>query len=272
MKTVVNQRPYTFAVNLEPPADADSVTWTLRNGQGNPMIGATDVPMQCADGATSVVIPTTALLNTMAVASVVESRWLDVTWTVAGATYTTTLAYVLAPWMPLRVQPEDVISVLGVNGAELTPDEVDILGAALFVQADVGTSIFNTALTANDITTMRVNQCIALKAATELAPSLPMRVAAAMKSDTSSFQRMKMEVTKYIDYLWQQYSRYRNDLLGPAYAVTQTVMGLSAPATRMYLGGLGPIRYGPRYQMGQGPLFGGDLLPLIMSPGLGNSF
>lgn len=272
MKTVVNQRAFSFAVNLEPPADADSVTWTLRNGQGSPMIGATDVPVQCAAGATSVVIAISSALNTMAVGSTAESRFLDVQWTVAGATYTTSVHYLLSPWLPIRAQPEDVISAIGLNTAEITPDEVDILGAALFVQQDVTPAIFTPALTSNDINTLRVNQCIVLKAATELASSLPMRAAAAMKSDTSSFQRMKMEVTKYVDYLWQQYSRYRNDLVGPAQGVTQTVMALGAPATTMYLGGLGPIRYGPRYQMGTGPLFGGNLLPLIMSPGLGNSF
>ncbi len=272
MKAVINQQVYSFAVNLEPPADVNSITWTLRNGAGAPMQGATDIPVECPARATSVVIPISAALNTMAPGSTVESRFLIVSWTVNGATYTKNIPYGLTPWLPIRVQPEEVISMIGLNGAEVTPEDVDVLSAALFVQADVGASIFGSALTAGDITTLRVNQCIALKAATELAPSIPMRVAAAMKSDTSSFQRMKLEVTKYLDYLWAQYSRYRNDLIGPTQQVVQTVVGVAAPATRMYLQGLGPRTYGPRYQMGFGPLFGGDLLPLIMSPGLGNSF
>ena len=274
---VTTGQPFSFAVNLEPAADVGSVTWTVRDGAGNPMNGATNIAVETPDNANSVVIPTTAVVNSMAPGSTAESRFLVVQWTVGGATYSVTVPYILIAWMPIRVQPQDVLAMLGTNVAELTPDDVDIPSAALFVQADISPATFQSALTAGDQTTLRVNQLIALKAGTELAPSIPLRLAAMMKSDTSSFQRMKLEVTKYIDYLWDNYTRIRNDLLGPQQQVTQTVMAIGAPGSRVFLegwGGMGGLggSFGPRYQMGFGPLFGGNLLPLIMSPGLGNSF
>ncbi len=233
----------TFQVPLSPPADMGSVTWSLRDQTGTLMTGATAVPIPTPDGAQSVNVTVSAALNTKT--TIAETRFLIVDWTEQDATQEVILPYVLTAWMPIRTQPSDVMSALGVNIAELVASEIDIPSAALLVQDDIGPGIFQAALVSGDTQTIQLNQLIALRCAIELLPSIPLRIAQVQKTDSASFQRFsKFDPEKHFKYMWDAYTRVRDNLTAGLLPTTNPIALI--PSTRPASPFLKPQQlYGP---------------------------
>jgi hypothetical protein len=219
---------FTFGVDLPSLADEGTVTWTLRDQAAVPIVGAVGIAIPNAAGADTALVPTTALQNTKG-ATPSENRFLALTWLSSGATQTLVVPYILIDWMPLRVQATDVISIVGLNDVEVTPEEIDIPSSALYVKLDVGSDAFDAALIAGDITTNQVNQLVALHAAIELAPSMQLRIADSIKTDTAGFQRYKgLDVDSFVDDLWGHYARVKLDFLPNAVVVQPNLVSFSA--------------------------------------------
>ena len=221
-RSVISGRDFTFVIPLDGPLQvADSVTWTLRDQTG--AVKSTAKPSLAA-GAKVISIMISAATNTKSSATLTESRFLEVSWASAEGTQIFELPYVLVDWIPLRVQASDVMSILGLDEVELSQTEIDIMSSALFVKDDVGSLVFDVALVAGDLSTNRINQLVAVHAAIELAPSLQLRVADTIKTDTVMFQRYRgLNIENYIADLWLLYGRVRGDLM-PDAPITQPVL------------------------------------------------
>jgi hypothetical protein len=159
-------------------------------------------------------IPTTGAMNTFASGVTSETRYLVVTWTSMGVTQTAQINYRVVPFFPVRIQPADVRTVIGANQEELADSEIDIFAAILYVAEDITPAVFNAAVTAGDITTVRVNQLVALWAALDLAPSVQLRIAASQKNELAEFTRYRgLDTAVWRDDTLEAYNRTRDDLL-----------------------------------------------------------
>ena len=204
----------TFSVPLSPPADANTITWTVRDNTGAPITAAAGSLKNDA-GATSVTVAVSELTNTQASGSTTQSenRFLIVSWLSGGGNHLTLVPYTLINFMPITSTPAEVERILGTNAAELVSSEIDIITAAFYVQEDLTQPIFSAALTAGTNDTVRVNQMITLRAAIELGSSLGARLLQMQKSDTASFQRFSgFNVKDYVDGLWVLYAAIRDGL------------------------------------------------------------
>ena len=176
MRYVFADEDVSFVVPLNPPADPDTVRWTLRDNDG--VVIHTNQPVANEDGAETATITIDADDNAKTLDT--ESRFLIVNWSYATAAFQSVHPYVLIDFMALRAQPSDVRSLLALNTAELEDAEIDLPQAATLTRSEIGSEIFDAALIAGDLSTDQINRAVACKAAVLLMPSLAARISASM--------------------------------------------------------------------------------------------
>lgn len=150
--------------------DPGSLYLTIRNHQGVPISGYNNAIQSNVNG-------TTLLLNipesVNQVASGRENRYVRMDFTAGGLPLFVEVRYKLTSFVPINVTPEDVRNILGVRQKELKDSEVDLYDA--YFQLVGNAPILAEALLATDDRSMYANKAIALKAAIELIPSMPVR-------------------------------------------------------------------------------------------------
>lgn len=150
--------------------DPGSLYLTIRNHQGAPISGFNKAIQPNVNG-------TTLLLNIPDTVNVVssgrETRFVRMDFTYGGLPLFIETRYKLTSFIPITAMPSDVRNLLGVREKELKDEEVDLY-EAYFKLTSVAPALL-TALQASDDRSMYANRAIALKAAIDLIPSMPVR-------------------------------------------------------------------------------------------------
>ncbi|HQT78547.1 MAG TPA: hypothetical protein PLD10_15955 [Rhodopila sp.] len=211
MQYVFTGQAWSFDVELDPPADVSSVSWTLRDGTGAPMASYTNIAVNNAIEAPSVAISTPGAANTKTASlGLSENRFLCVTWLVNGGSYQKVYPYKLVDFMPLLLDGDQIRSLAGMTEAELPDEEIDIPSAATTVRGDVGATVFDNALLAGDETTPLVNGLIAYRVLIDLAPSYHLRIAQVISAQQNRFQRFAGATKDHLFATFrEEYSRLR---------------------------------------------------------------
>jgi len=216
MKTITSGSAWNFNIELDPPADLNSVSWALRGNDGTPLSGYTDVTMTNLDQVNRISIPVPGAANTKTLgAGLTENRFLTVSWTAGGASNQTGFGYLLADFMPILVTENEIRAACALTQAELADDEIDIGGAARVVSSDIGSTVFTTALTTGDHTTTLVNLMIAYRAVLNLGPAIQLRIMQAQSEAETKLQRLtNLSVKDLVTQLRNQYDLLRSSLTG----------------------------------------------------------
>lgn len=185
-----------------------SATATVRNDGGTPIAGLENVSLAVTTTAAVLTIP--AAENTVAGGSNFETRYISLSFVSDGKTYTRTLHYKLAPFLPITVTPDDVRRELGLETSEAPDSDINIMSAYILLRVEYGVNIEN-ALTGGTSKTLAVNQAIAVKAALELVGGLQFRAAVKIKAEDSAVERMaKFDVDGIRIRLGQRLSKFLN--------------------------------------------------------------
>lgn len=178
--------PASFDVELDPPADAASVRWSLLDSTGAIVAGLANQALTNPEEAYAVTIEVEPAGHSKTLTT--ENRFLSVAWVAGGAARQKLLPYIVIDWMPITVEPTEVRNLWGLNDAELADADIDLVGAAVLLQDELGPA-FLPQLSAGGAAAVRAQRLVALKAALELSPSIMLRAAQAMSSNNVGFRR-----------------------------------------------------------------------------------
>lgn len=222
-----------FEQDLDPVVpDVASVTYDLYDNGGSKI--ATAVAVTTTTATTSVAIPIVGGLNTKAGGLAFEMRKLVVNWLLNGASNSTEISYRLISSTPMAVSAQSARSLVGMSKDELPDDDLDMYGAYVEVQADIGAGVVATALSAGDKTTLAVNRMIAVRSLINVLGSIQMRALVQDKSNTAQVSRFDnvdfVALALWLNNLYQQGSL----IVVPVDITTVgtgLIMGRSSPTT-----------------------------------------
>lgn len=157
---------------------------TVRGPTGSVLLQ--DAPLDVSSTQTTFSIP--AVNNTLSGGTEFENRFTTVVFNYGGRPYRIEDSYRVADFIPISTSPNQVRSVLGLDGSELLDRDVDLLLSYLTLKEEYGQD-FTDALTAGGLKTLKANEAIALKAALQVVPSLNFRAGTKWSSEESQFQR-----------------------------------------------------------------------------------
>lgn len=174
--------------------DAGSVSYTVLDHSGNPLVALTDVPIT-TDGSTIrslIVIP--AIYNSVDLSKEFERRTVIVRYTSQGLSKLNRIVYRLVPMVHYTTTVDSVRAFLGVNDGELGDKDIDLFGAYLFVRDAFNDPItLDAALVSGGRLEIAANDAIAMRAAVDVIPSLQTRIAQSEKNGPMGFDRVKIK-------------------------------------------------------------------------------
>lgn len=167
--------------------DAGSVSYSVRNTQGD-LIGAlTDVSITLGAGVTDTSITIPASYNSKS--SDFEIRSVIITFKASGHTHTLVLVYRLSEWANLTANGDTVRGILGLSEFELPDADINIMEAYASLSSDLGGTTLADALTSGTLKAQAANRAVALKAAVNLCVSIPMRALRSERSGDTAYDR-----------------------------------------------------------------------------------
>jgi hypothetical protein len=221
MRVVTQGEDATFDVQLDPAADAGTVKWTLRDASGTAIGTLMGVTVNNQAEAQTVTIGVEAVAHAS-----LGARFLAVSWKSAGVPRQQFLSYRVTRWFPITCTPDDVRGVLGLNAdAELPDSDIDLAGAVEMVE--VGLPNLLELLADPGVKAAQANRAVVLRTALTLAPSLPLRAAESMSSDSVAFKRFsKANLPSIIADIAAEYGSILQTLRGET-EVTPTLFALT---------------------------------------------
>lgn len=159
------------------------ITWQLLDGAGAAVDDGTVTPVAASASAVIVVPGTDNLISGGALFDYRELNW---SYSVGGVLLSGTLRYRLEAFLPLGVSAFGVRTKLGVESHELSDDAIDLVGAYVRFQDQVGAANLS-AVTGND--TLLARDAIEALCGLRLIPSLQVSLAQKLSSGTDQFQR-----------------------------------------------------------------------------------
>lgn len=162
-----------------------SASYTLRNHLG----AAVGSAVNLTGLTTTVSIQIEADDNTLTTGALYENRYVLVTFTYNGRSYTLVQPYKITAFVPITATPADVRRLTGLTENELPDAEIDVL-SAYFQLFDSFSTDFSSALTATNYKNRQANEAIALQAAIDVASSFPLRAPVSARSEDSQFARI----------------------------------------------------------------------------------
>jgi hypothetical protein len=160
--------------------DANTVRWTVRESSGVPVSGYNNVSVPGIT-TTQTTLTVLAASNVLPGGAEVLTRFVEVNFTLIGVPQVMRFDYKLHTWIPMTVVPADVRAVYGVREKELPDSDIDLLQAYLDLKGKYPT--FGTFLTDTTGLAGYANRALALKAALNVLPSMPVRT---MKEESLS--------------------------------------------------------------------------------------
>ncbi|MBD9544263.1 hypothetical protein IB276_32990 [Ensifer sp. ENS04] len=183
-----------FIIGNQPVApDVGSVTYTLKDQLGSPMVGLTDIPY--------VTTPTTYQMQVLVPSSAhsidparrFERRGVVVNFKLNGEEVQLTRSYRVVPEPTHTVTPADVRAFIGIEEHELPDSDIDILSAFLLVEKDVGATELAAAITSGTTAELSANTLVRMRAVLDVLPSAKQRMAQSEKNGVKEFSRVDLK-------------------------------------------------------------------------------
>lgn len=208
--------------------DASSVTYTIRDNAGSPIVGYVDLPVTTGPTTVSITVAVPGALNE--ITGKLERRTVTVKATKGGKYWSQTQGYFISQWLNTWVTPKDVRDYLGVNEDELPDDDLNLVTAYLAVEAELGSSILVTALASSTIDTVKANNAIMYRMAQDVLPGLAYRIAQTETNGTLAFTRLaKLDLDKLVAETAKRYGEIISELGGALTADRTWVMFSTDP-------------------------------------------
>ena len=225
---VFKDDPFGKEVILDPPAAQSTVAWSVLDATNwNSLVASTTIsnPPSCANLSISIPSgPATAL----AVDALSAVRILRVTWASEDGNrfQRRDLAFTVVKPFALVIGTDEVRALIGFNAAELPDGDIDLVGAAIQLRDTYGESVVTPSLDSQRL--------MGLQAILMLKPSLKMRVAESMSSDSVAFRRFgRLDLDAVFADIQTEYDRLLG-LLAPDVTAARTpaIPDLFGVATR----------------------------------------
>lgn len=198
----------TFPTSDVPPA-VGSVVYTIRDQDGTPLAGHTEVAVTTDGTTTSIVVDFPSSIT--AITAEFEKRTLEVHYEYAGVSKRIVRIIRLVPFLNLGITETDVREWLGVNDRELPESEIDLVAAYFEVKEDLST--LDAALVAGGRTEVAANTAVKMKAAINIIPSLKLRVAQKESDGPITFDRPDLSTfDDLMAYALEAYSEALDEL------------------------------------------------------------
>lgn len=179
---------FMFQGDYEIP-DLGSVTYTLYDTTGTPVVGFINVAIVTLATSTSYQLQLAAAQNALGVGNLFETRTVVVSYTVNGDGRTLRYSYRIIPFIPMTVTEDDARKLLGVAQNELPDENIDLVEAYFKCCDDTTQAALNAALISSTTLSFHANEMIAAKALLKSIPMMQMRVMAQEHSGTDVMQR-----------------------------------------------------------------------------------
>lgn len=226
MRTFEAGRDVTIPVNLTyngQPAVPDAGTAVLYVSAPG---GETLYTEALTTGPTDVTVLATIPAEHNTITTSFSRRVVRVTAQRGGIPFEAVTMYRLTPQILYTVQPKDVRSFLGVNEGELPDEDVDLSGAYLKLEFDIGRDKLVAALTSGEEAELRANDAILYSTVLEIIPSLANRVAQEETDGALSFKRNSRkdfaELKKAAEDRLSTALAVVNPVIDPGYAILIT--------------------------------------------------
>jgi len=182
--------PVSFMVGGQPALpDEGTVTYSLRDHEGNPIAALTDVPVVTTPTTHYVELDIPGEHNTLTPGKRFERRIVFVKFKSNGISRGIRDTYRLIPFLNHSVTPAQVRSFLGVNDTELPDEDIDLTEAYFAVEDQLGSDTLSNHLVSGTTQELAANMMIRMRAVLNIIPSLKQRVAQEESSGQKSFLR-----------------------------------------------------------------------------------
>lgn len=218
-----------FIIGTQPVApDVGSVTYTIKDQLGAPMVGLTDVPYVTTSTTyqMQVLVPSTA--HAIDGARRFERRGVVVNFKLGGEEVQLTRTYRIVPAPIHTVTPAEVRAFIGIEDHELPDADIDLLSAFLVVEKDVGATDLATALNSGTTAELSANTLIRMRAVLDVLPSAKQRMAQSEKNGVKEFSRVDL---KELDKLERKAAERYQEAYDDVVVVTETNISLLLTTT-----------------------------------------
>jgi hypothetical protein len=213
-----------FIIGNQPVApDVGSVTYTLKDQLGAPMVGLTDIAY-VTTGTTyqmQILVPSSA--HQIDPARRFERRGVVVNFKLNGEEVQLTRAYRIVPEPLHTVTPAEVRAFIGIEEHELPDAHIDLLSAFLVVEKDVGAAELAAALTSGTTDEISANTLVRMRAVLDVLPSAKQRMAQSEKNGVKEFSRVDL---KELDKLKGEAEKRYQEALEEIVIVTEVTPSL----------------------------------------------
>jgi hypothetical protein len=183
-----------FIIGTQPVApDAGSVTYTIKDQLGTPMVGLTDIPYVVTGTVYELKILVPSSANQITGTRRFERRNVVVNFKVAGEEMQISRVYRVVPEPSFTVTASDVRAFIGIEDHEMPDEDIDLLSAYLVVEKDVSADILTAALTSGTTDEIAANTLIRMRAVLDVLPSAKQRMAQSETNGVKQFSRVDLK-------------------------------------------------------------------------------
>lgn len=186
--------------------DTASVTYTVMDAEGTPIVGLVDVPVTTGPTTYQSTITIPAIDNAIGVDKIFSRRIVRYSYEVATVPKTQTVQYRLVPFVSHTVTSESVRAFIGINLNELKDEDIDLFDAYMRTLTDVPSATLTTALVSGTMTEYYANDAIRMQAVFGVIQSLRARIAQSEKNGLMGFDRPK--ITDFLEIMEAARLRY----------------------------------------------------------------
>lgn len=182
--------PYIIGTQPVSP-DAGSVTYTIKDQLGTPMVGLADIAYAGTGFEMKILVPSTA--NQISGSRRFERRTVVVNFKVGGEEMQISSTYRIVPEPTYTVTPTDVRAFIGIEDHEMPDEDIDLLSAYLVVEKEITADVLTTALSAGTTDEIAANTLIRMRAVLDVLPSAKQRMAQSETNGVKQFSRVDLK-------------------------------------------------------------------------------
>lgn len=171
--------------------DPGSLTLTVRDNGGAPISGYDQLALSDST-LSSTIVTIAASANAIDAGALFETRYVSLSYRVAGRPLSRYIRYRLSPFIPIQGTPDDVRALVGADQKELPDEDIDLVEAYFFLLNEQGNA-FKDALSSTTAQGIYANKAVELQAALETLPGLPGKMSQMEAFNNAQRQRPKLD-------------------------------------------------------------------------------
>ena len=173
--------------------DVGTVTYTVLNHSGTPIVGLIDVPVTTTTSTFQIPIVVAAINNTINVSKKFERRVVIVKYQRGGIYGRGVINYRVISTMYFSVTPTDVRNFIGLQEKELEDKDIDLINSYLYVQRDLDTIDIDALLTSGTTDEIAANEMIKMRTVLDVLQSVRQRISQEETNGITGFKRLTIK-------------------------------------------------------------------------------